>query len=293
MRPRSMTGFGRGEASVEGKTWTAEVRTVNHRFLDQRVVIPRQYAGFEEPVKKQVAKVLERGRVDVVLALQGTTARGAKFVVDEAAAGQYYDCLKKLVDDYNLSPEISLVNMLTSRDVITLEEEGPDMDAEWALIADALEVALGECDRMREQEGAILKKDLLDRLQTFEKLVSQIEAAAPEVLAQRHADLKAKLENLLTGIDLDAARLAQEAAIITDKSDITEELVRLGSHIEQFRTFLNSDEPVGRRLDFLLQEFLREVNTLASKISNASVAHLGVEMKNEIEKLREQVQNLE
>jgi uncharacterized protein (TIGR00255 family) len=143
------------------------------------------------------------------------------------------------------------------------------------------------------QEGLTLKEDLLERLGAFGGIVDEIEENAPLVLAQRHADLKEKLNNLLDGIDIDEARLAQEAAIMADKSDITEEIVRLGSHIGQFRAFLESDEPVGRRLDFLLQEFLREVNTLASKIANATIAQLGVEMKNEIEKLREQIQNIE
>ncbi|MCI5157832.1 MAG: DUF1732 domain-containing protein, partial [Candidatus Electrothrix sp. AUS1_2] len=153
--------------------------------------------------------------------------------------------------------------------------------------------ALHDCTGMREREGRSLKEELLQRLENFAALVQQIEGMIPEVLAQRQQDLKKRIEKLLEGVDIDPLRLAQEAAIMADKADVTEETVRLASHINQFRNFMESEEAVGRRLDFLLQEFLREVNTLSSKISSSAIAHLGVEMKNEIEKLREQVQNIE
>ena len=293
MRPRSMTGFGRGEASADGRTWVAEVRTVNHRFLDQRVVLPRLFGALEEPVKKLVAATLDRGRVDVTFSLQGLTTAQPQLVVNDSVARQYHRCLRQLIGDYGLRPEIGLGDMLTLRDVISLEEPRPDMEAEWSLIRTALAAALRDCDRMREEEGRVLREELLDRLGRFEGIVARISERLPELLAMRQAELRQRVGRLLEGLDLDPVRLAQETAIMADKSDVTEEVTRLGSHIVQFRAFLASDEPVGRRLDFLLQEFLREVNTLASKIANASIAHLGVEMKNEIEKLREQVQNIE
>ena len=293
MRPRSMTGFGRGEASADGRTWVAEVRTVNHRFLDQRVVLPRLFGALEEPVKKLVAASLDRGRVDCTFSLQGMTTSQPQLVVNDSVARQYHRCLRQLIGDYGLRPEIGLADMLTLRDVITLEEPRPDMEAEWGLIRTALTAALRECDRMREEEGRAMQVDLLDRLGKFEAIVARITDRLPELLALRQAELRQRVGRLLDGVDLDPVRLAQETAILADKSDVTEEVIRLGSHIAQFRAFLASDEPVGRRLDFLLQEFLREVNTLSSKIANADIAHLGVEMKNEIEKLREQVQNIE
>ena len=293
MRPRSMTGFGRGEASADGRTWVAEVRTVNHRFLDQRVVLPRLFGALEEPVKKLVAASLDRGRVDCTFSLQGMTTSQPQLVVNDSVARQYHRCLRQLIGDYGLRPEIGLADMLTLRDVITLEEPRPDMEAEWGLIRIALTSALRECDRMREEEGRAMQVDLLDRLGKFEAIVARITDRLPELLALRQAELRQRVGRLLDGVDLDPVRLAQETAILADKSDVTEEVIRLGSHIAQFRAFLASDEPVGRRLDFLLQEFLREVNTLSSKIANADIAHLGVEMKNEIEKLREQVQNIE
>lgn len=293
MRPRSMTGFGRGEASDGGRTWVAEVRTVNHRFLDQRVILPRLFAALEEPVKKKVAAALDRGRVDITFSLQGVSTVEPQLVVNESVARQYHRCLRQLIADFELDAEVTLKDMLTLRDVVSLEEQRPDVDAEWQLIAGALDAALKDCDVMREKEGHALQQDLLGRLAKFEAIVGRIEARIPELQQQRQADLRLRVGKLLEGLDLDPIRLAQETAIMADKSDVTEEITRLGSHMAQFRSFLASDEPVGRRLDFLLQEFLREVNTLSSKISNAGIAHLGVEMKNEIEKLREQVQNIE
>ena len=293
MRPRSMTGFGRGEATEEDRTWIVEIRTVNHRFLDQRVVLPRAFIALEERIKKKVAIHQDRGRVEVSLAMKGKTSSDPVLTVDMNLACQYHDCLQLLGEEFGLIPRIQLSDMLNQRDIITLKEQSPDLDEEWPVMEQAVVAALKECVQMREQEGKILKDDLLDRLDNFTAIVKEIGDQIPHVLRQRQEELENRVMKLLEGMAIDPMRLAQETAIMADKTDVTEEMVRLVSHITQFRTFLDSDEPVGRRLDFLLQEFLREVNTLASKISNAPIAHLGVEMKNEIEKIREQVQNLE
>jgi len=293
MRPRSMTGFGRGEASDADQTWTVEIRTVNHRFLDQRVVLPRAYGALEERVKKTVATGQDRGRVEVSLSLAGSGSAVPRLTVDMDLARQYHDCLQQLGEEFGLGGRIQLADMIDQRDIISLQEQSPDLDQEWPLVQQAVLAALAECRDMREQEGQALKQDLLDRLDHFTAIVKDIETGIPQVLKLRQEELKNRVMKMLDGMDIDPMRLAQETAIMADKADVTEEVVRLASHISQFRSFLNSDEPVGRRLDFLLQEFLREVNTLASKISNAAIAHLGVEMKNEIEKLREQVQNIE
>ena len=288
-----MTGFGRGESTEADRTWTVEIRTVNHRFLDQRVVLPRAFAGLEERVKKTVAAGQDRGRVEISLSVSGRISGGPLLAVDMDLARQYHDCLQQLTDEFGLGPRIQMAEMLNQREIISLQEQSPDLDLEWPLVEQAVLVALAECGRMREQEGHALKQDLLDRLNQFTAIVKAIENSIPEVLQQRQEELKKRVMKLLEGMDIDPMRLAQETAIMADKADVTEEVVRLASHISQFRAFLDNDESVGRRLDFLLQEFLREVNTLASKISNAEIAHLGVEMKNEIEKLREQVQNIE
>jgi uncharacterized protein (TIGR00255 family) len=193
----------------------------------------------------------------------------------------------------NLESQIELQDILNQRDIITLQESNPNFDREWPLICSALDVAIGECCLMREQEGKALKNELLDRLESFSYCVEQLEEKAPQIINTRLDEVKSRLGKIQEGVDVDPMRLAQETTILADKSDVTEELVRLRSHISQFASFMESNEPVGRRLDFLLQEFLREVNTVASKISNAEIAHMAVDLKNEIEKLREQVQNIE
>jgi len=288
-----MTGFGRGEASHDERSWIAEIRTVNHRFLDQKVVMPRAFAGLEERVRKIVASHQDRGRVDLILSLHGKSSGGPLLKVDMDLARQYHGCLQQLADEFGCGARIQLSELLNQRDIITLQEQSPDLDQEWPLVKEAVVAALQECASMREQEGQSLKDDLLQRLDSFAATVAAIEKSIPEVLKLRQLELKKRVNRVLEGMDIDPMRLAQETAIMADKADVTEEVVRLASHISQFRDFLDSAEPVGRRLDFLLQEFLREVNTLSSKISNAAIAHLGVEMKNEIEKLREQVQNIE
>ncbi|WP_456384779.1 YicC/YloC family endoribonuclease [Desulfolithobacter sp.] len=296
MRPRSMTGFGRGEITADDRTWIAEVRTVNHRYLDQRVQLPRPFTGLEERVKKLVARHQDRGRVEVSLQIRGEALSETILNVNMDLARQYYDCLTRLGEAFELGngrTPVGLGHMLTLRDLITQEEQNPDLDREWPLVSKALSRALAECDQMRSVEGQALRKELLGRLERFARILEIIEGKIPEILIQRQNELRQRIEKLLGSMDVDPMRLAQETAILADKCDVTEETVRLHSHIDQFRHFLDIDEPVGRRLDFLLQEFLREVNTLGSKISNSAIAHFCVEMKNEIEKLREQIQNIE
>ena len=293
MRPRSMTGFGRGEIASGERVWVAEVRTVNHRYLDQRIILPRRFNALEDRVRKIIASNHDRGRVDVSLQLQGDADTGPVLSVNIDLARQYHSCLMRLKSELNLNSQVELSDMLTLREIISQEEQNPDFDREWKVICSALDIAINECCLMREQEGKALKEELLDRLESFSYCLDTLEVKMPEIVKARQKELWERLDNLLAGLDIDPVRLAQEAAIMADKSDVTEELVRLRSHIAQFVAFLDSSEPVGRRLDFLLQEFLREVNTIASKISNAEIAHMAVEMKNEIEKLREQVQNIE
>jgi len=288
-----MTGFGRGEAESGGRTWVAEVRTVNHRFLDQRILLPRSLSPLEERVRKMITSNHDRGRVEVSIQLVGNSVNGPLLRVNTDLARQYHSCLMKLKAEMRLDSPVALSDMLTLRDIISLEEQNPDLDTEWKLICSALDIAIGECCSMREQEGNALKEDLYERIDSFAGSMELIENRIPEIVRSRNDELKKRLNSILEGVEIDPVRFAQEAAILADKSDVTEELVRLRSHIAQFTGFLESSEPVGRRLDFLLQEFLREVNTIASKISDAEIAHLSVELKNDIEKLREQVQNIE
>lgn len=291
-RPLSMTAFGRGEA-VGNRHWTVELRSVNHRFLDLKIKLPREYGALEERIKKEIGSLFSRGHIEVMVTVSGSAMSGAQAQVNIPLAGQYMTCLQQLKDTFALDGLPTLAMLASFKDVINEEKCEEDLDTVWVEISKALGLALTACLQMRLDEGLILKKDLLTRLQNFEATVTCIANAIPGLVAKREATLKERLNTLLGGVELDPLRLAQEVVILADRYDVTEELVRLRSHIQQFATFMELDEPIGRRLDFLLQEFLREINTLSSKINDTDVIHKTVDLKNEIEKIREQVQNLE
>ncbi|MBU0485972.1 MAG: YicC family protein [Proteobacteria bacterium] len=292
-RPLSMTAFGRGEATADNRTWTAEIRSVNHRFFDPKIRIPNKYAGLEERIKKEVMNFYSRAHVDITIGVSGDQSEALKLQVNLPLAKQFLHCLQELKANLSLAENPNLSMIASYRDVISTIDQEENLDELWPTVQQALAGALTSSREMREKEGTHLKNDLLARLDAFDKTLRQIEGSIPEILKTKEATLKERLNNLLSGIELDPTRLAQEVAIIADKADVTEEIVRLNSHIKQFNNFLEIDEPTGRRMDFMMQEFLREVNTLASKISSAEVAHQTVDLKNEIEKMREQVQNLE
>ena len=290
-RPLSMTGYGRGEVTGT-KSWTVEVRSVNHKFLDLSIKIPRKYLGLEDRIKKEIGTYYSRGHVDVYVNPGAEAGDAIRLAANLPLARNYYQCLEAIRQDLSLeAPTLAMIQ--NYKEIIVAHEEEEDLEAVWPQVAEALTQALTMAQGMREQEGEALKNELHQRLQEFAKTVETIAQDVPAIVQRRTEKLKERLAVLLQGIDLDPLRLAQEVAMMADKADVTEEVVRLRSHISQFSGFLAADEPVGRRLDFLLQEFLREINTLASKISDAPTAHLTVELKTEVEKLREQIQNIE
>jgi len=295
-KPLSMTGFGRGESSSKGCSWIVELRTVNHRYLDIGIKLPRQFIGWEERIKKEISAYHVRGRVDAYVTFNDEGIETARLKADLKLAREYLTCLQEVAQKLSVPGEPDLTMLASFRDIITPvdEEAGGELLEElWPAYREALVAALDECRKMRQNEGEALQRDLQERLTSFQQKIDAIEQSLPEIMAKRESALKERVDILLSGVDIDPMRLAQEVAILVDKSDVSEEIVRLRSHVEQFQGFLNLDEPVGRRLDFLLQEFLREVNTIASKINNAETAHMTVGMKNDLEKIREQVQNLE
>ena len=293
MSSKSMTGFGRGEAEAGGRQWVVEMRCVNHRYLDLKIKMPKGYAGLEDQVRKTVAATMQRGRVDVLLSVTGDFSDLQEIEVNSSLAATYRDALINLGTALDLQDNTSLSQLASYPDVLVLKKREEDLELVWPAMEQALTKALAACDTMRSEEGDAMAKDLLQRLGHFAEIVHAIENGIPDLLQQREQKLKERLQKLLDNVQLDPQRLAQEVAILADKTDVTEEIVRLDSHINQFRAFLDSDEAAGRKLDFLLQEFLREVNTMASKINDAAIAHLGVELKGELEKMREQVQNIE
>jgi uncharacterized protein (TIGR00255 family) len=291
-----MTGFGRGTASGPQGAWTVELRTVNHRYLDIGLKLPRRFMGWEERIKKEIDASHGRGRVDVYVTFSDEGAAGTRLKSDLQLARDYLACLEEVAETLAIEGKPDLAMLASYRDIIVPidEEIGAELLEElWESLREALGAALNECRQMRQGEGERLAYDLLERLKSFQATLDAVEDSLPGIIANREAALKERLDILLSGVDIDPLRLAQEVAILVDKSDVTEETVRLRSHIQQFKGFLQLNEPVGRRLDFLVQEFLREVNTIASKISNAETAHMTVAMKNDLEKIREQVQNLE
>ncbi len=289
--PQSMTCFGRGEHEEDGRRWTVEVRAVNHRYCDVSVRMPRAWVELEERVRQVVAGRLQRGKIEVWVACRGAVA--ATVHVDIGLARQYHAAFDLLRREFGLAGEAGLDLFAAVRELFVHEDAAGEPDSLWAGIAPALEAALDRAVAMRRAEGANLVADLSARLGLLQQILGEVEARAPQVVAERGAMLRQRVRALAGEAGVDEARLAQEVAFLADKADISEEIVRLASHIEQFRSFLSLDEPVGRRLDFLLQEFLREINTMASKIGDVAVIHRVVEMKNEVERLREQVQNLE
>jgi uncharacterized protein (TIGR00255 family) len=288
-----MTGFGRGEAEAGGRQWVAEIRCVNHRYLDLKIKLPKGYAGLEKQARDMVSSILQRGRVDVSLTVTGDFSDLQKIEVNSSLAGTYRDALTGLGKTLNLENDTTLSRLASYPDVMLLSKQSEDLDAVWPTMKQALGGAVSTCDTMRSQEGDAMAKDLHGRLSRFAELVQVIGDSIPELLEKREQTLHERLQKLLDNVQLDPGRLAQEVAILADKTDVTEEMVRLDSHINQFRSFLEADEATGRKLDFLLQEFLREVNTMASKINDAAIAHIAVDLKAELEKIREQVQNIE
>ncbi len=289
--PLSMTCFGRGEAGDGTRTWTVEVRSVNHRYCDVSVRMPRSWAAIEERIKKAVARRFSRGKVDVTVDCRGDAGSGLR--LDLELARQYHQGLLRLKKEFSLAGQADLALLASCRDVFVQEDREEDMDRLWDAVEPALQEALANGLAMRRREGENLKNDLTARLAGFREMLGRIEQQAPVIVERRAALLRERLARLLDDMEADEMRLAQEIALLADKVDISEEIVRLYSHLDQFGHFLEAGEPVGRRLDFLLQEFLREINTMASKIGDVQVTHLVVELKNEVEKMREQVQNLE
>lgn len=293
MACKSMTGFGRGEAAAGDRVWMAELRCVNNRYLDLKIKLPPGYAALEERIRKKVSNVHQRGRVDLLLAINGYSSDLVKVHVNLELVRAYKLAMVQIAQELGQATTPDLAFVASRPEVLVLEQQGEDVEVLWPYLEQALDLALAGCEAMRQQEGTAMVHDLTMRLQHFTRIIEQIEAATPDLLRQRQQVLSERLQKLLGNVQLDEQRLCQEIAILADKTDVTEEIVRLHSHISQFHSFLTEKEAVGRKLDFLLQEFLREVNTIGSKINDAAIAYLTVELKSELEKMREQIQNIE
>jgi uncharacterized protein (TIGR00255 family) len=293
MALKSMTGYGRSDTGSSGRIWTVEVKSVNNRFLDAKVKLPKNYAPLEDEIRRRIGNYHQRGRVDLLVSVTGDFSDLVKINVNIELAKNYRQSLSRLARELDIDANIDLPLLIGLPDVMTREQQSEDLESVRSLLFVGIDQALAQCLEMRRVEGEALSRDLGGRLQLFADLLESIARDIPRLKEEREKGLQERLDRLLGAVGLDPVRLAQEAAIIVDKADVTEEMVRLRSHIDQFEELLESDEPVGRKLDFLIQEFLREVNTIASKISDAETAHKTVSLKSELEKMREQIQNIE
>jgi len=290
----SMTAFARAESISAGLNVTIEIRSVNSRHLDLNVRLPSRYLGLEERIRSALVQQLTRGRIDIRLQIQDKAAESLAFEIDETRANAYHQALDSIREKFNIDAPISLDAIVDAGGIIKPVEHEPDLAACLPAVDECLAQALAELVAMRAAEGKFLARDFDKRLTFVEKRVQAIEIASVDLPAQYQQRLQDRITALTQGIvAIDPERIAQEAALLADRSDISEELVRIYSHIEQFRSLMKAPEPAGRKLNFLLQEFNREFNTIGSKTGKAGVAHMVVEVKAELEKLREQVQNVE
>lgn len=290
---KSMTGYGRAEETFNGCTITVELRSVNNRYLDCNVRIPRLYLFAEEAIKARVQNTISRGKVDVFVTLDSAGAEKVQVSVNRPVADGYYAALKQLSEDYGLSGEVSVSLLSRFPEVLLAEKAEEDVEQMAKDICSVLDRALADFDQMRAREGERLREDILSRAEAIEEKVALVERRSPQTVAEYRAKLEARMNEVLSNTQLDPARILTEAAIFADKVAVDEETVRLRSHFAQLEKLANSDGPVGRKIDFLVQEMNREANTIGSKSQNTEIAYLVVDIKSEIEKIREQVQNIE
>lgn len=288
-----MTGYGRGEAILHDRTITVELRAVNNRYLDCTVKIPRLYVFAEEAIKSCVQKQVGRGKVDVFVSIDATAADKIEVSLNKPVADGYYQALKQMQAAYGLADDISVSLLSRFPDVFLVEKEQGDADVIAGDIVQVLTQALADFNAMREREGEKLAEDIRGRAQTIAGLVGQVEERSPQTVAEYREKLRQRMQEVLENTQLDESRILTEAALFADKVAVDEETVRLRSHLDQLGQMLEQGGAIGRKLDFLIQEFNREANTIGSKCSDVTLARVVVELKGEIEKIREQVQNIE
>jgi uncharacterized protein (TIGR00255 family) len=290
---QSMTGYGRSEVRHAHLALTVEARSVNHRYLDIALRYPRIYAPLEARMKQRVSAYCSRGRIDITLVPQESTDARRALLLDHTLAQQYYDALQRLQESLGLPGTIDLSQIASLRDVFRVEEASADVENDWDIIAQGLDAALQALQTMRRQEGEVLRRDFSQRLQAMAQQSQSIRQRVPQVVVEYQQRLEQRVKELFAQFDLDPNRVAQEAILFAERSDITEELTRLDAHMQACTRLLSSSEAVGRKIEFLVQEMHREVNTIGSKSNDTAIAHSVVELKSELERMREQGQNIE
>ena len=288
-----MTGYGSAKGAVDDLTITVELKSVNNKFLDASIRMPRSFMFAEDAVKSAVQRHISRGKIDVFVNVDTSEAKGMKVKVNETLLKGYIEAIGHISDEYSLPNDMTAMSVSRFPDVLTVEKADLDAEAISKGIASVAEQALSDFDTMRLREGEKLRDDVLTRLATIDRYVTQIEQESPKTVAEYRARLEAKMSEVLGTAGIDENRILAEAAVFADHIAVDEETVRLRSHMSQLTTMINGSSPTGRKIDFLIQEFNREANTIGSKCQNSDVAHLVVGLKAEIEKIREQIQNIE
>ncbi len=290
---KSMTGYGSAKGTVEGMEIRVELKSVNNRYLDTAVRLPRSFLFAEEMVKTLVQKHISRGKVDVFVNVDSSAAGDMTVKVNEGLLKGYIDAIRHIAVEYGLADDLTAQSVSRFPDVLAVEKKDLDADAISAGMEAIVEEALRDFDAMRTREGEKLRDDVLSRLETIRGLVAQVEEKAPDTVAAYRRRLEQKMAEVLSTAGIDENRILAEAAIFADHIAVDEETVRLKSHMSQLTGMINGSSPTGRKIDFLIQEFNREANTIGSKCQNSEIAHVVVDLKSEIEKIREQIQNIE
>ncbi|MBU3110710.1 YicC/YloC family endoribonuclease [Clostridium lacusfryxellense] len=290
---RSMTGFGRGNSEKDGKSFTIEIKSVNHRYFETNIRMSRVLIAFEDKIRKIIGEKVKRGKLDVYVTQGSYDKEDVEASLNEKLAQSYIDCFQILKDKYGLAGDISIDTIARLPEVITLKQKEEDVSQTFEPIEQALSKALESLLFMREREGEKLLSDVILKCNFINNLVGNIKKRAPLVVGEYKLKLTQRLNTLNKEVEFDENRVSMEIAIFADKVGIDEELVRLNSHIEQMRETLLLNEPIGRKLDFIIQELNRETNTIASKANDLEILNTVISMKSEIEKIREQIQNIE
>ena len=290
---KSMTGYGRARMTICNRDITVELRSVNHRYLDVNVKAPRVYGFLDEAVKSKVGTIIARGKVDVFVSIDASAAGDEKIILNRTILEGYLEALHTIRDEYGLRDDISVMSLAKMPDVFTAEKQEADADEIKSSVLQVLEAAAADFCAMRQREGEKMREDILSRGQTILSLVGQVEERSPKAVEEYRAKLTARMNEVLADTTIDPQRILAEAAIYADRTAVDEETVRLRSHVQQMQQMAADSKPVGRKLDFLIQEMNREANTIGSKANDMELAKIVVDLKAEIEKIREQVQNIE
>jgi uncharacterized protein (TIGR00255 family) len=290
-----MTGYGKAEGILSGRKIIVEMKSVNHRFLEISLRLPQMLVSLESEAKKRITEQFSRGKIDVIVRVNGdgNPVDEERFMLNMPLVRNYYALLCQLKEELHLTQDVSLTTLTGLRDIFVPVEVEQSPDDLWEGFSTILNRAVGNFSAMREKEGESLADDLRGRLEIILGFLNKIDSRAPAVVAEYQKRLTQRIRELTAGVALDESRLLQEVAIMAERCDITEEIVRLRSHMEQFSEMLSSENAAGRKIDFLLQEMGREINTIGSKSGDVEISHLVVEIKSELAKLREQVQNIE